>query len=779
MIIPNFEIKDSFILKNKINYNLELDSELTYGMIFTDYDLARKIQPFEEGNFESVIINDNLNSFDDFTIVYYDQIEKIYLDNDVNYESSVTLSTDKITTEYQEYNISTDIISSMEVGDDVEINYYVKKNESGTTTWEHDGFIGETWYISGSTIDNIMWESTGITTTDGESSGTTSWSINGEIPVLKYITKILEVGIDYIRVDRKIESYLYNNLQKNNNNPNPDNLVLNYYDLFYNVQNLQHTDKTYSKLAEKINKSPYGKYYDIILGNNNMTFKPILNDEDIYFDYDNTQLILKNDQNTIVYEFETDHLYNNYTLEKVFNNLNIPSETVMYLDSTLDATSVPYDGSYYLEFNITKPSGVVNFNPLKYFTPYTYITVLTEEGNEYISLLTEISDTKFTIVASRLMPINAVISSISTINTVHDISVMLREVYINIEDDVEVEESYSDPLMLTLSVSSNYIPRDDKSFNYNVIVTSNYAVSNDIQYNLFITNNEGKNVTIYNDWVILAGETESINTVNSNDPIIDSYNITLTLNTSIEYTIINSTENIFIGEVPDDVIEVVTPLIPVNVSASLKTRTLDDTVFTLTLITNRVVTTTTTFKVNIFNIYGNSGTSTENITILEGNNSGTIDIGSVTQPFDVGLASLDAYTATFTLDTVSDLFEINNGSDTVDVNQVLIPVSISIDVTERSEIQTEVMVTFTLDKASKTDVDLTFNIDNRFGKGNNYTLPVTITTGLSTTFGFMTDTDLTSLDAYTTIATLLTVPDGFEIKVSSDRVVVPEIVLPV
>ena len=69
-LIPVINIKKSYIIENSLNYNTNL-SGINYKILFFDNDLARKIQPFNVGNFNSITITGSTTGLPQFNSVTY------------------------------------------------------------------------------------------------------------------------------------------------------------------------------------------------------------------------------------------------------------------------------------------------------------------------------------------------------------------------------------------------------------------------------------------------------------------------------------------------------------------------------------------------------------------------------------------------------------------------------------------------------------------------------------------------------------------------------------
>ena len=458
--IPVFDFgKDSYILRHKLNYNTSHDetwSAITFGILFTDYDLARKTQTTNAENFDPIIINDPVEDVHSFKMTYYDQEYTLGLFNVVTDTYTVTSGTtfDNGATfvndrRYQAFHLSS--TASYEVNDDLNIYFHeIISGTTGTTTWEHTGPAGEVWVATGNTESGIPWQVTGITTENGHSTGTAIWGLDGSVtdyhPILKYRVKILDVvtgSTSHIKVERKLEDYIYNNLMKIAQNSN-------YELLCYTIESLKWSDQSYYGIKYIMEETKWGNYFSISATTDQLIIQPIANKEDLYFDYDNIEFTLLLSGGTEVkYSFFTDGLYTKYKLDRFLGQLGYDSGRTVYFDNFTTTTSDPYVNS--LEFDIV----LDNIDDAQYFMPYTYIYVTGITNStlvQHICLLTKISGTTFTIIPARVtMVTDEILVSINNMFTIHDISKMLYECYINIENDVLNTDfyigNYFDPMM--------------------------------------------------------------------------------------------------------------------------------------------------------------------------------------------------------------------------------------------------------------------------------------------------------------------------------------------
>lgn len=415
MYIPVFEIKDSYILKNKLQYDTSCNSELPYKMMFTDYDLAKKSQTVNGENFSGVTMDEDLNNYSLVHFDYFDESYDIYLDGSIVHEDVFSGTTVLNSSQYQEYYVPD---GSLFFSNDelVDIEIYQKYSESGTTFWEHDAYVpNDIWGVTGLTETDLQWIVTGTTVTVGYSSGYTNWYLDHIVPLLEYTVNIVSTGATYIRVQKKIEDYLYNNL------------LSNYDNLYYKIVSINHCTPSYADLYNKLSRVPKASSFDLSTTSSSITLDPIYDETNVYFRYDSMVITLSG-VTSKSYTFETDYLYNKYDLRKFFAQLGIGENAAMYEPySTTSALLSGYMfGDYYMTFDV----------PNTYdFTEYTYVEMLTDSGNTYNVIITGVTDFTITVIS----PLNYIegdnIAKISNIFQVGPISDVLQKTYENYEQD--------------------------------------------------------------------------------------------------------------------------------------------------------------------------------------------------------------------------------------------------------------------------------------------------------------------------------------------------------
>ena len=422
--VPVFEIgKDSYILKHKLDYNTSCnDGELsgsTNKILFTDYDLARKSQTSNSEDYEPIIITDDLTNVNFITFKYYDKNYTIGLYGRLLYTDIVSETTFINNSHYQQYYIEPYLTSLIDIGDYFNVFFQNIEQISGITFWSHTGPAGETWVKTGQTENNIDWQVTGITTINGISTGEATWEVEDYKPILKYQARVIEVGTDYIRLEKKIEDYFFNNISND------------YDNTYYELESMDLTTKNYHSIKYIFEESIWNDYFIFNSYDSGLTITPTQNINDIYFDYDNVRIILTSTSETINYHFNTNCLYTKYKLNSFFDQFGFDTGYTINNDYLTDATSISYDGS--IEFDIE----MTNSGDTQYFTPYTYVRTQVNNlsGYTYISLIKEISGTTITLITSRNFVIGDIIININNLYTIGDISDMLYECFINIEGD--------------------------------------------------------------------------------------------------------------------------------------------------------------------------------------------------------------------------------------------------------------------------------------------------------------------------------------------------------
>ena len=414
MYIPVFEIKDSFIVKHKLQYNTSCNIDEPFKMMFIDYDLARKSQTTNAVNFSGITMDINLSGVSSIDMSYFDELYTIYLDGDLDYEDVFSGTTVINNSNYQQYYVP-DGTAFYGNNERVDIDIYQKVTESGTTAWNHYAYVpNDVWSLSGVTVTGNQWVVSGSTVTTGYTSGFANWSVDNITPILSYTANVLETGSTYIQIDKKLEDYLYNNL------------IRNYENLYYNIISLHHSNKTYSDLYLKLIRFPRAGNFDIALDLNGISIQPIYNEQDIYFNYD--ALTIEMDGGT-GYTFDTGCLYNKYNLEIFLAQFDYASNAVIYESYTTNAITVDTGytfGDYYMTMELVDTSEL---------TEYTYIELLTNTGNTYNVIITEISGNTITVITPLNYQSGEVVTELSNLYLVGEISNVLQKTYENYEQD--------------------------------------------------------------------------------------------------------------------------------------------------------------------------------------------------------------------------------------------------------------------------------------------------------------------------------------------------------
>jgi hypothetical protein len=419
--VPVFEIgKDSYILKHKLDYNTSCGDEwsgVTNKILFTDYDLARKSQTTNSSDFNPVIITENLDDYTTIKFTYYDQEYTLGLYGRLLFTEQVSGTTFINNPHYQEYYMESGLTYLVDVGDYFNVYFHDIETVTGTTDWLYIGPSGDTWVKTGATDNNIDWQVTGITTQNGINTGTEIWEVEDYKPILKYQARVVEVGTDYIRLEKKIEDYLYNN-------------ILDDYDnAYYVLESMDFTTKTYNSIKYIFQESIWADYFDFDASDTGLTITPIQNINDIYFDYGNVDISMIHSGGTVDYNFETNCLYVDYKLDKFFEQFGFDSGDTINYNYESVVTSQSYNSE--IEFDIE----LTNTGDTLFYTPYTYVETQVNDlsGNTYISLIKEISGTTITLISSRNFISGDVVISVNNLYTIGEISDMLYECYINIE----------------------------------------------------------------------------------------------------------------------------------------------------------------------------------------------------------------------------------------------------------------------------------------------------------------------------------------------------------
>jgi hypothetical protein len=418
MYIPVFEIKDSFIVKHKLQYNTDCNESLPYKMMFIDYDLARKSQTQNAENFSGITMDINLSGITAIQMNYFDESYDIYLDGDLIHEDVFSGTTVNNGTFYQQYYVDD---GSLFFGDNerVDIDIYQKVSESGTTFWDHYAYVApDVWTKSGATDNGFQWIVSGSTLTTGYTSGYTNWEVEEITPILRYTVDVTATGSTYIRVDKEIEDYLYNNF------------IRNYENLYYKITSLSHCNPNYSDIYLKIIRFPRADSFDINLNGDSIILEPVYNVEDIYFNYDALDITFSGAtlSGSTGYTFETCNVYNQYDLRKFLAQLDIGENAIInetYSTSTVIMTGYTF-GDYYMTLQIPETEDLIE---------YTYVK-LEASGYTFNAIITEIiNDNTFTVISPLNYQSGLIVDKVTTIYTVGDISDVLQKTYENYEQD--------------------------------------------------------------------------------------------------------------------------------------------------------------------------------------------------------------------------------------------------------------------------------------------------------------------------------------------------------
>jgi hypothetical protein len=437
MYIPIFQISDSYIVKNKLDYNSTNNGELSsepYRILFTDYDLARKVQSRNSENYNSVLLTEDLSSITELKLNHIKSEYTIRLSDNVIF-NNISNETNIIYNDNDDnYEYVVDDISKYNIGDNIEISYYTNEIKQINITYRHNGNVGEMWYISGSTINNkyvdVVDKSTVYMTsndkyvTQYEYSGTTTQnnqllSLNRikyhDTPIIRLKTTVIGKDGNKITVINNLEKYIYKNL------------IIPYYSINYQIINLNTSSKDYPSLCDKIKKSPFGDNFKCRLKNINQELEiiPIKNIKNIYFDYNVFEIEL----GTNIYNFSTECLYNNYNLKDFLSQFGYSGNISIYNDFNANIVPFTYNGiDQQIELKLD------NVDDLENFKNHTFINIHTSNG-DYKCLLINKNEDSVIILTPLNLDSNTVISSISNLHTIQDISDMLNECYYNVSDN--------------------------------------------------------------------------------------------------------------------------------------------------------------------------------------------------------------------------------------------------------------------------------------------------------------------------------------------------------
>lgn len=538
MQIPVFEIKDSYIVKHKLEYNTSYDfgvyndngfTSYKQRMMFVDYDIARKSQSINAENFESVTINKPLNVIDKLQISYMGESYTITFDGVLQYENNWikgyyneqneevgNVFNNSRPDRYQKFKI--DSGHTITTNGVVNVEIYKKTTESGSTTWEYTSTTpNELWSISGLTSSGTQWIVNSGNTILGYQTGITSWSCDTIIPYLRYSSNVLSISGNSVTLEKKIDDYIFNNISVDTN-------------IYYKIITNNHCDPNYSSLYDKLKYNPYFNYFDYSVKLDSITIIPINNTKDIYFNYDKISFSLypsgfgyteyDNSGHTYsdqyvtdgvpyIYNFNTNNIYNKYNLGYLLNQFNFKTDIIYkgktsvvsytetgstslilsvdsssqfqignniiietlsglsyktyktdILISNISSTNITINKpigfgenekvlyiyvkdeevgvtNYVYNININDENNHLNFDvdSIFNFREYSYVEVLTNTGNTYNVIITNISGNTITVFKPLNYSPTEIIISVTNLKTISEISQLLDITYENYNHD--------------------------------------------------------------------------------------------------------------------------------------------------------------------------------------------------------------------------------------------------------------------------------------------------------------------------------------------------------
>lgn len=307
-----------------------------------------------------------------------------------------------------------------------------------------------------------------------------------------------------------------------------------------------------------------------------------------------------------------------------------------------------------------------------------------------------------------------------------------------------------------IAISSLNAIRIEGGVKYVITATTNTPAPEEISVNFTIANPGGLGGSVGVVLTLLAGATsvsDSVDYVNST--LTSAYDASVTLVSLIPesiFSIVNSTD--IPVTVPDISVS------QVSITAELNTRTANDTEFTITVATSLNVASNTTFIVDTTNAFGAGGSTSENVLVLAGANSGAVIINS-------GSAIFESYVAEFNLSTPPPAgFEIGVGQALVPVSAIALNITnLTASVLERAAGTTSFTIFITT--ASNVDTNTTFvvSVVNAFGLGASTNESILVLAGSNSGSKIITSNSALS-SGYQAVFTLPSVPDPiFEIGI--------------
>lgn len=397
----------TYIIKHFFSYNINASNPVPK-LIFTDYDIARHINPLNYELYSGFTLP-TLNNGDVVTIKYHDY-------------SGYTITLSVTTTNF----IYTDTVSGTTFHWGTFIN--------GLPSYEN-GFMvecGTNFYNSSKEGDYVKIEFSGNTN-------------------LVYYTTIYykDSGLPTTLILR---------------DPIPQNVLNDFFSsggTTYTITNLQWS--TVSNLQNILNESYYARYFSV---DSSLYVSPIYNTYNHYFDYDGLGFIFSTSPTE--YTFPTSNYYIKYKLYEQLNAINSSVFTnsytfVKYPDTSLtsfttgltsfnDVQSSEYYGSYpkgtYIKITPTNPNDILLFRKNTFVNLNSiYKTLIVDCKNDYFIIETYKSNSGLTL------------TNIDTIYNLTGISDLLYTVYKNDENDWYMERD--DDLRKSICIAYSRIIEDD------------------------------------------------------------------------------------------------------------------------------------------------------------------------------------------------------------------------------------------------------------------------------------------------------------------------------
>jgi len=381
----SYMLGKTYIIKHFFTYNINAVDPIPK-LIFTDYDIARHINPLNYSLYTGFTMSDTLINGEKVVIKYHD------------YEYVITLN-----------NTTSDFV------------------HTGT--------------ISGDTIYNGLYTSPGGTSSQFFVSGSTNFYTNASVGDYLKVTFSGDTNtnlIYYTHIKFKSDSPVLV-LQ----NPVPTNILNDFYVSggTYTLTNLQYSEV--SAIKDTLLETYHSKYFDV---DDSMYFSPKYYDYNHYFDYDGLQFIYSGTTYT-EYAFTTDNTYIKYKLYEHLNSINSVFDNSYIISNYPNVSLSSFSTGFTVLITDTQSSEYYNrypkgtyikitpddTNDMYFFRKNTFVKL--NDDDTYKTLIVDYVPNQYFIIETYKSDSGLTITSIDSIYTLTGISDLLYSVYKNDEND--------------------------------------------------------------------------------------------------------------------------------------------------------------------------------------------------------------------------------------------------------------------------------------------------------------------------------------------------------